>query len=219
MKARYIRISSSIGQSTARQEYLAAPDEKLYIDICSGSVKFLEREKGKQLTKDIEAGLVTTVITSQLDRLGRSANDIQRTLEFFMEHNVEVIIENIGQSSKLPNGKINPIFKMITDILANLAEQQRESILENQKQGILAAKARGWVYRGRIKGTKESDEIVLEKYKVIVKELKMNPTLSLEKIARLCNDSLNNGEKKLSPNTVRKVKMILEKQANEKGND
>lgn len=201
MKARYIRVSTD-SQSIARQEK-QNPNERVYIDVISGSVAFRNRPAGKQLLQDIEAGLINYISFSQLDRCGRSAIDIQNTLDYFKTKGVCVWIDNLGVKSLLPDGKPNPSFKMITDILANLAEMQRESIRENQEQGIKAAKDRGDVYKGRLKGTTESDAEVLNKYKKVIKIIKEYPTLSNNKIGEL-------GE--VSPHTVKKIKDILEKQ-------
>ncbi|HRE77092.1 MAG TPA: recombinase family protein [Flavobacterium sp.] len=207
MKARYIRISTlNKGQKTDRQDAQAKPDELIFTDTITGSTPFNKRPSGLKLIEAIEAGKVNYVSTSQLDRLGRSAMDIQRTLDYFKEKGVTVKIDNLGIESILPNGKANPSFKMITDILANLSEMTRESILENQEQGIKLAKAKGTVYLGRVKGTTETDEQVLEKYKVAVKAIKMNPKMSLRNLAKLGNCSMN---------TIKKLKEIL----NNKGND
>jgi DNA invertase Pin-like site-specific DNA recombinase len=214
MKSRYIRISSG-SQSTLRQLARQHPDEKLYIDVISGSVPFNQRPAAKELLFEITMKNVDTVSVSSVDRLGRNAFNVQETLELFHKHNIDLIVDNLGISSIL-NGKPNPIFKMICDVLSNVSQLEKENLLERQKEGIAAAIAKNPdLYKGRVKGTTESDAQVLEKYKAVVKELKLNPTLSLAKIAKLCNDAMGKEETKLSPNTVRKVKMILEKQ---KGN-
>lgn len=203
MNARYIRISTD-SQSTARQEK-QNPDERVYIDVISGSVAFRNRPAGQQLLQDIEAGLINYISFSQLDRAGRSAIDIQNTLDYFKNKGVNVKIDNLGLELLLPSGKTNPSFKIVTDILANLAEMARESIRENQEQGIKAAKAKGKnvVYKGRLKGTTESDTEVLDKYKSVIKIIKEYPNLSNNKIGELG---------KVSPHTVKKVKDILDKQ-------
>ena len=86
--------------------------------------------------------------------------------------------------------------------LTGFSTLEKASLLERQKEGILQAKIRG-AYKGRVKDTFESDEVVLTKHKKVVKELKANPNLSLRKIATLTS---------VSPNTVKKVITILQKQ-------
>ncbi|MDF2552862.1 MAG: transposase [Chryseobacterium sp.] len=149
MKARYIRISTG-AQNIARQEEKQSKDEKVYIDIVSGSVPFKNREQGKELIKAIEKNEINYISVSSIDRLGRNLYDILTTLEFFKEKGVITKVENLGLES-LINGKENQAFKLIISVMANIAEMERETILERQREGIAIAKAKG-IYKGREKG-------------------------------------------------------------------
>ncbi|MCT3906613.1 recombinase family protein [Elizabethkingia anophelis] len=197
MKARYIRVSTG-NQNTERQLKKNHPNEKLYIDIVSGAIPFKEREQGNRLIQDIEADSIKYISVHSIDRLGRNLFDILATLELLNEKKVTLKVDNLGIES-LVNNKPNSAFKLIISVMANIAEMERETMLERQKEGIKIAIAKG-VYKGRIKGSKESDEQVLAKYKEVVKYLKRGQ--SLRDIAKLCNVSLG---------TVQKVKKILEK--------
>ncbi|HFK5582103.1 recombinase family protein [Elizabethkingia anophelis] len=197
MKARYIRVSTG-NQNTERQLEKNHPNEKLYIDIVSGATPFKEREQGHRLIQDIEADSIKYISVHSIDRLGRNLFDILATLELLNEKKVTLKVDNLGIES-LVNNKPNSAFKLIISVMANIAEMERETMLERQKEGIKIAIAKG-VYKGRVKGSKESDEQVLAKYKEVVKYLKRGQ--SLRDIAKLCNVSLG---------TVQKVKKILEK--------
>ncbi|MDV3579884.1 transposase [Elizabethkingia anophelis] len=197
MKARYIRVSTG-NQNTERQLEKNHPNEKLYIDIVSGAIPFKEREQGNRLIQDIEADSIKYISVHSIDRLGRNLFDILATLELLNEKKVTLKVDNLGIES-LVNNKPNSAFKLIISVMANIAEMERETMLERQKEGIKIAIAKG-VYKGRVKGSKESDEQVLAKYKEVVKYLKRGQ--SLRDIAKLCNVSLG---------TVQKVKKILEK--------
>ncbi|MCG2611524.1 recombinase family protein [Flavobacterium sp. SM15] len=197
MKARYVRVSSQ-SQNPARQLAKRYPDEKLFIDVISGSIPFNERPQGKELIKAIEAKEITQISTSSVDRLGRSSFDCQHSLNWLKEMGVNVCIDNLGISSILPNGKYNGIFKMITDVLSNVAEMEREAIRERQSEGIAIAKARGVYSKSRNKPSMSDDDI-LAKYPAVVKELKLGNN-SLRKVAKLAGVSLG---------TVQKVKDIL----------
>ena len=199
-KARYIRQSSQT-QKNHRQLAIAHPDEKLFIDIVSGSVPFNERPQGKLLFDAVENGLVDYVTFHAIDRAGRSTINVLQTLKYFYDKGVVVKIDNLGLES-MRNNKANPVFNLITTILSELSSLEKASLLERQKEGILQAKIRG-VYKGRVKDTFESDEVVLAKPTKVVKELKANPNLSLRKIGTLTS---------VSPNTVKKVISILQKQ-------
>ncbi|HFK5512186.1 transposase [Elizabethkingia meningoseptica] len=195
MKARYIRVSTG-NQNTERQLEKNHPNEKLYIDIVSGAIPFKEREQGNKLIQDIEADSIKYISVHSIDRLGRNLFDILATLELLNEKKVTLKVDNLGIES-LVNNKPNSAFKLIISVMANIAEMERETMLERQKEGIKIAIAKG-VYKGRVKGSKESDEQVLAKYKEVVKYLKRGQ--SLRDIAKLCNVSLG---------TVQKVKKIL----------
>lgn len=198
MKARYIR-TSSLNQSQERQLARSNKDEKVYTDTISGSIPFNERVQAKSLIKDCENNQIRTISVSSVDRLGRDAFDIQKTIEYFNTKGINITIDNLGIQS-IVHGKTNPIFKMITDVLANVAQMEKDSIRERQLEGIAIAKKKG-TYKGREKGSIETPEQILKKYPKVVKEIKMYPDSSLRRLAK------NSG---VSSNTAKKVKEILE---------
>lgn len=199
MKARYNRISTQ-NQKLDRQISRKNPDEVLYNDVVSGSIAFAERLRGKELINDIEAGKINYVVVSSIDRLGRNLFDIVNTLEFFNGKGVVLRVDNLGLES-LVQGKINPTFNLIISVMANVAQMERETLLERQREGIAIAKANG-AYNGRVKGSVESDSEVLAKYKDVVKFLKMGK--SLRDIVGRCGVSLG---------TVQKVKLVMNKKS------
>lgn len=193
MKGRYIRVSTS-GQNTARQEEKQFKEEKIYIDVVSGSIPFSERIKGNELFNDIKNNYINYVSVSSIDRLGRNLYDILTTLEFFNKHGVTLKVDNLGIES-LIDGEENSAFKLIVTVMANIAEQTRNSILIAQKEGIAIAKAKQTVYKGRVKGSVETDDVFLSKYKDVIKNLKKGN--SIRDTAKICNTSIG---------TVQKVK-------------
>jgi DNA invertase Pin-like site-specific DNA recombinase len=74
--------------------------------------------------------------------LGRNLYNILTTLEFFKENGIILKVDNLGIES-LVNGKENSAFKLIISVMANIAEMERESILERQREGIALAKLKG----------------------------------------------------------------------------
>jgi DNA invertase Pin-like site-specific DNA recombinase len=199
MKARYIRVSSAT-QNTIRQTVNANKDEQVFIDVVSGVVPFNERNESSKLIQAIESGLVNYVSVEAIDRLGRNTYEIQSTIEYFNKMNVTLKVDNLGIES-LVNNKINPTFKLISDVLANVSEMERNNSKERQAQGIAIAVAQG-KFKGRVKGSVASDSEVLEKYKLVVKTLNNHTDLSLRKIASISGVSLA---------TVQKVNGILRK--------
>ncbi|MBB1195047.1 recombinase family protein, partial [Flavobacterium sp. SOK18b] len=191
--AKYIRISTS-GQNEARQKDTSMIE---YFDIISGVVSFTERPQAKKLLNDVRNGAIKTIVVHSVDRLGRNAYDIQTTMELLNAEDVNLIIENLGLHSRI-NGKPNPIFKMICDLLANVSQIERESIKERIAEGIAIAKLQG-KYKGRVKGITESNEDFLSKYKAEIKFIR-NESFSLSQLNKMTN---------LSINTIRKINSLI----------
>lgn len=191
MKVRYVRVSTP-DQKLERQLVKQNPEEKLFIDVCSGTIPFAERPRGDQLLSN---GQIDYISIKAIDRLGRNLLDILNTLKHFEQNKVVVKVDNLGIES-LVNGKPNQAFKLIVSVLANISEMERKTMLERRKEGIAIAKAEG-KYKGRIRGSMESKEDFLAKYPKVVKTLK---TQSLRNTAKLCGVSLG---------TVQKVSRFL----------
>lgn len=173
-KVKYIRVSTT-EQNTGRQEVNAKEFSKIYIDKTSGSIQFTERKEASKLILDIEAGTISEIHISSIDRLGRNIIDILTMVEYFNQKSIKLYVENIGMFSLIDN-KPNPTFKMIVSVLGNVAEMERSNMLERQRQGIELAKAKG-TYKGRLYGSKISDAEILAKYKSVVRELKNGESL------------------------------------------
>lgn len=191
--AKYIRISTS-GQNEARQKDSSMIE---YFDIVSGVVPFTERPQAKKLLDDVRSGAIKTIVVHSVDRLGRNAYDIQSTMELLNKEDVNLIIENLGLHSRI-EGKPNPIFKMICDLLANVSQIERESIKERIAEGIAIAKQQG-KYKGRIKGVTETNDDFLSKYKAQIKFIR-NESFSLSQLSKMTD---------LSINTIRKIKTLI----------
>ena len=193
MKARYVRISTP-NQKLERQLIKSHPKENLFIDVCSGSIPFDLREQGAKL---LAAKDVTYLSVHAIDRLGRNLIDILNTLKIFADKGVVLKVDSLGVES-IVKGKPNPAFNLLVTVMGQVAEMERDTMLERQREGIAIAKAKG-TYKGRVKGSTESKDVILERYPLVVKELKTG-TNSLRKIAKLSDVGLS---------TVQKVKRVL----------
>lgn len=131
-----------------------------------------------------------------IDRLGRNLLDILTTLETLSNADAVLKVDNLGIESMV-KGKVNPAFNLIISVMGNIAEMERTTMLERQKEGIALAKTKGR-YKGRVRGSKESKDEVLAKYPDVVKYLKKGQ--SLRDTMKLADVSIN---------TVRKVKGLL----------
>ena len=195
MKARYIR-TSTLNQNEARQLAKQHADEVLSIDKVSGTIPFIDREHAKRLIDEIEVGQIDYLSVSSIDRLGRNTIDVLQTIDKLTKAGVVLKVDNLGLES-LVNGKENPTFKLISSVLANISEMERTTLRERQLEGIEIAKKNG-TYKGRVKGTTESKDEFLTKYKEVSRLLRMNK--SLRDIASRSGASLA---------TVQKVKKMM----------
>jgi DNA invertase Pin-like site-specific DNA recombinase len=196
MKARYIR-TSTLNQNESRQLARQHPDEIVFIDRVSGTTPFASREQAQLLMQKIRENQIHYLSVSSIDRLGRNTIDVLQTIDSLNKLGVILRVDNLGLES-LIDGKENPTFKLIGSVLANISEMERATLRERQLEGIAEAKKKG-VYKGRIKGTTESKKAVLDRYKEVVRYLRMKK--SLRDIAGRCQVSLG---------TVQKVKALMD---------
>ena len=190
-KVKYIRVSTE-EQNTARQEINAKEFSKIYIDKTSGAIQFKERKEAMKLLAAVDSGIVNEIHIASVDRLGRNIIDILTIIEYLNHKQVKLFVENIGMFSLLDENKPNPSFKMIVSVLGNVGELELSSMKFRQKNGIEIAKAKG-VYKGRLYGTRMTDNEVLMKYKAVVKELKNGE--SLRRAAKIGGCSLGTAQK------------------------
>lgn len=141
MKVFYIRCSTE-EQNEERQLQSATEvnADKVFIDKASG--KNTDRKSFKEMMKFVREG--DTVICSDISRIARNTKDLLNIIEELNNMQVDFISlkENIDTST--PQGKF-----MLT-VFGAMAELERESILQRQREGIAIAKAKG-KYKGRQK--------------------------------------------------------------------
>jgi DNA invertase Pin-like site-specific DNA recombinase len=170
------------------------------LDKVSGTVNFRDREKGRELIRLVQDGLVREITCEEISRLGRNTRNVLETLEVFEEHGINVVVRNMGLQSR-PNGEKNPIWKVIITIISSLYEQELNNLRERINAGKLIAKQRNVIF-GRPNGTNESYATFINKpkNKKALEYLKKGRTL--REIGKLL---------KMSTKTVQKVKKVATK--------
>ena len=196
MKIKYNRVST-IQQSGERFTLDKNQYDLVLFDKISGSVPFKERKKGIELTNLITEGKVSELVVEEFSRLGRNTGDVIRTLEWLEDNEVNVVVLNNGLQSR-PNGKKNPIWKMISSVMSSLYEMELENIKERTTMGRLVYVQNGGVL-GRPSNTNESNSDFLKKDK---------PQQILKLLERGLRYSEIQKVVKCSPNLIRKVKDI-----------
>lgn len=198
MNILYTRISSIVGQKNDRQVQNLKEFDYVVEDKCSGATPFFERDGGKRIEKMISKNQVTKISVHQIDRLGRNLLDILNTCAYFNKKGICIHFIQQGIKTLNADGTENPISKMIISILGVVAEMERNLIKERQAEGVAIAKAKG-VYKGRVKGTKETNIEFLNKPKVKKAIFYLNNGMKGVEIQKLAE---------LHPNTITKIKKL-----------
>ena len=163
MRIKYNRVSTS-QQSGDRFSIDKEKYELVLMDKVSGSIAFKDRPKGQQLVGMVEQGLVKELVVEEFSRLGRNTGDVIQTLEWLEDHEVNVVVRNIGLQSR-PNGKRNPIWKMISSVMSSLYEMELTNIKERTTMGRMVYVQKGGKL-GRPCGSNESEKKFLEKHSI-----------------------------------------------------
>jgi len=159
----YVRVSTT-EQNTARQEEMMKEwnVDRIFKEKISG--KDTERKELKKLMEYVRSGDV--VIVESYSRFARSTKDLLQLLEELQKKEVSFISQKEQINTTTPQGKF-----MLT-VFAGLAEFERESILQRQKEGIAIAKAEGKMGRPK-KEIKEFESILMQvnQKKITVKKV------------------------------------------------
>jgi len=197
MRIKYNRVST-IGQSGDRYTLDTDTYDLTLLDKVSGSVSFRDREFGRQVIEMVERGELTELVVEEFSRLGRNTGDVISTLEYLDSMGVNVRVRNVGLESR-PQGKKNPIWKMISSVMSSLYEMEKENILERTKTGRQVYVLNGGKL-GRPKGTHENVKRFLSKPKNVEIQKLLGRGLRYSEIQRIVD---------CSPRTISKVKKLM----------
>lgn len=141
----YLRVSTA-GQSLESQRAaLGGPFAKEFTDHgVSGAVPAAQRPGFGELMAYVREGDVLHVYA--VDRLGRDALDIQTTVRALMKKGVAIEVHGLGRIAK-------GVGELILAVLAQVADMERQRILEKTAAGRQAAReslaATGLTHKGK----------------------------------------------------------------------
>jgi DNA invertase Pin-like site-specific DNA recombinase len=196
MKIKYNRVST-LKQTGLR--FTADKDtyDKVLLDKVSGSIPFNDRPQAKELIRLIEKGLVSNLVIEEFSRLGRNTGDVINTIEWLDSKHINLLVRNLGLQS-IPNGKKNPIWKMISTIMSSLYEMELENIKERTLVGRMVFVQNGGKL-GRPKGSKESESIFLKKKSTTIALNCLSKGLTIRETSKIAG---------ISVTTVMKIKKL-----------
>ena len=165
----YARVSSREQnldrQIIALKEYV--PEENIVIDKVSG--KDLMRPGYQALKGALGLRKGDILYIKSLDRLSRNKEDIKKELQWFKQNGITIKVIDlpttmveIGEGQEWIRDMINNI---LIEVLASIAEEERRTIRQRQKEGIDAAIAKGVKFGRRDKGFPEGWELYYPRYK------------------------------------------------------
>lgn len=178
----YVRVSSA-DQNEARQidamTRAGVEHANIFIDKKSG--KDFNRPAWKRLKRKIRKG--DLLIVQSLDRLGRNYAEIQdewRNLVRVKGADIRILNMPLLDTTNATEGLIGRfVADIVLEILAFVAENERQNIRERQRQGIAAAKARGKRFGAPLKLPPANFATIAARYR--------DQELSLRKAAALCH--------------------------------
>lgn len=155
----YARTSST-SQSLDRELHLlkAHGYDRLFVD--QKSAKDLNREGYHGAKAMLRPG--DTFVVTALDRISRNFKDLKGEYQYFIENNINVVVLNMNfmkTGNTLTDEFLNGI---LIELLAYIAQTERNFIKERQRQGIAAAKEKG-VKFGRPNVTIDKSDMIYVK--------------------------------------------------------
>lgn len=147
MRVGYIRVSTTHQNTDRQEDSLEHMNvEKLFIEKASG--KDRRRPQLKALMDFVQPG--DTVVVHELSRMARSVVDLYDIAKELNEKGVS--LESLKEDIDLTSAT----GKLTFGIMAVMAQFERDLLLERQREGIAAAKARGKRWgRENVYGTDE----------------------------------------------------------------
>jgi Site-specific recombinases, DNA invertase Pin homologs len=150
----YMRISTqkerqTIDRQRITLEAYAKENDFTIDDIAeeriSGAIKAEHREVYKTLKSKLRVDDI--LIITDLDRLGRDADDIIAELKDLKAKGIRVIALDIPYMNEWQKAQDSSIYNMIIDIVitlkAHMAQQEREKTVQRINQGLDSARAKG----------------------------------------------------------------------------
>jgi len=143
----YARVSTkeqNLDRQLAAFKALGASERDIITDKESG--KNLDRA-GYQALKTTMLRAGDTLVVKSLDRLSRNKGDIKAELQYFKEHGIRVkIIDLPTTMTDFPTGQewvLEMINNILIEVLGTIAEQERATIKQRQREGIESARSKG----------------------------------------------------------------------------
>ena len=164
---------------------------RIFANKVSGAKKIEERQELVDMLQYISENDIDNVCVWEISRLGRSTLEALKIIELLNEHKVCLYIKNYNLETLDNDGKINPITSLITTILLEISQMERNTIKERMASGrdqyIAKCRATG-KKMGRPSTYRKSDDAMRGQYKKEISLLKQG--ISLRNINAITKTSI-----------------------------
>lgn len=199
-----VRVST-VKQETARQisDLQAYADSKGYqvVEICRETVSGRADEDERHGLRRVEElacqGKVKKVLVHEVSRLARKNSVAHRFVENLHEQGVSLYWHAQGIETLLPNGKRNPAAGIMLALLAEMAQNEVETLRERIMSGLAEARRNG-VQLGRPAGSTLEAAEFLAKHRDVVRQLRAGQ--SIRNTAKIVGRGIS---------TVKRVKLAM----------
>ena len=182
----YLRVSTDDQRTDLQKNELSAVAklrgwEPVFYEDAGISGANFDRPALNRLLADADSGKIQVVMSWKLDRIGRSTQHLAGIINRLLKKEVGLVVPSQGIDTSA--GSMNPASKLQLNVLAAVAEFERDLIRERTKAGMKAAKARG-VRFGR-------ETVVTEVQRALAKEiLQLNPDTTVTSLSKRLGLSL-----------------------------
>lgn len=181
------------------QEYCAANNYEIVNTIANNISGRTGRKRPDldHLFQLARKGDFKKVVVTSVERLGRDAKMIRRTIDFLHERKISIVFKNQNFESLDANGEETFVTNILISVYAEVSMEDNKQRSAKIKSGLSNAVKRGKVI-GRPKGWKKDDDQLLKEHAKLVRDLRQG--LSLSQCVKLHG---------VAKNTVIKVKRAI----------
>ncbi|MBS1089935.1 recombinase family protein [Gluconobacter wancherniae] len=159
MKYGYARVSTlsqDLNEQITQLMALGVDKNNIYSEKITGTIKSDDRKQFKKLLNKLSYG--DELVVMKLDRLGRTAIDIQRTILDMKTNGIILTIDGVGTI------KNDMVGNLTVNLLSAFAEFERALIVDRTQTGRKRAIEAGKKMGRRMKLSKEAQQAIKRRY-------------------------------------------------------
>lgn len=142
----------------------------------SGAASDSDRAGIERAMELARAGEIRKVLVHEVSRVARRNSTAHRFVEELEDFGVSLYWHAQKIETLLPSGKRNPAASIMFSLLAEMARNERETLVERIKSGLAEARRKGHRL-GRPPGSKVGEKAFLEKHRDVVRLLRAGQSI------------------------------------------